>query len=288
VSSEKSEIALGGGGASTLEVVKVLITAFASIIIPAVIFFAGKSIEESARSRELALKYVEISVGILTEPPIDETKNLRSWAINNINKYAEIKLEPEAIKELKTEALPASSLSPAAFPQSQNFTVPNEPRKIKYIVVTDSEAASLEAAKKSIAVPGANASYHYIIGVDGKIEKIVPVEYIAWHAGRSEWKGDRNINGISIGIGLIHLSSKDGGNWMNLPSSHPAVGPNYPVAQTDALVALLADISKRHNIAPDAIITKQDIAPDRRRTDLAGNAIEEIRVRVRDFETKSE
>lgn len=69
------------GGTSILEIIKVVVTVLASVAIPAVLFFAGKSIEESAKSRELALKYIEISVGILTDPPTNETKNLRDWAI---------------------------------------------------------------------------------------------------------------------------------------------------------------------------------------------------------------
>lgn len=121
----------------------------------------------------------------------------------NINEYAQIKLEAEAIKELETETLPTSTS--IAAPRSQNFSVPSEPRKVKYAIVTDTEVSSLEAAKKLMATSGINASYHYIVGVDGKIEKIVPEEYIAWHAGRSEWRGEKNLNAVSIGIGLVHL-----------------------------------------------------------------------------------
>lgn len=270
----------GEGGTSKLEVIKIVITALASVAIPAVIFFAGQSIEDSAKSRELALKYVEISVGILNESPTPETKNLRDWAIKNINKYAETKLDPEALEELKTEVLPTSAAT-GQQQQSQNFTIPSEPRKIKYIVVTDAESASLDAENKLMASSNVNASYHYIIGVDGTIEKMVQEENIAWHAGRSEWKGERNLNAVSIGIGLIHLSSKDGKNWMNLPAGHPAVGPKYPPQQIEALVALLAEITQRNRLEADAILTKQEIAPDRRRTDLFGDGIEMIRKRVK-------
>lgn len=267
-----------GDGAYRLEIAKVLITALASVAIPGVLFVAGKSIEESLKSRELAVKYVEISVGILTGPPTPQTKNLRDWAIANINKHAEIKLGLESIRELETEALPVVS---TASTSSQNFTVPAEPRKIKYVIVADTEEASLSSIKNYMSSGNARASYHYVIGVDGTVEKLVDEANIAWHAGRSEWRGDSNLNAVSIGIGLVHLSSPDGKNWMNLPKSHPAVGPDYPPAQIESLVELLSQIATRYGLSPDAILTKQDIAPDRRRTDLFGTGLEMVRKRVK-------
>jgi hypothetical protein len=262
---------------SAVEKWRLVVTIIASIVIPAVIFFAGKSIEQTLKDRELAVKYVEISVDILTEEPTPETQNLRDWAIKNINEYAEIKLDEQAIKELKTESIPTSS---AASYSTSNYTVPSSPRNIKYIIVTDTENPSLKSLKSMMKKGNINASYHYIIGVDGTVEKIVEEENIAWHAGRSEWKEEKNLNTVSIGIGLVHLSSKDGSNWLKLEKNHPAVGPNYPPEQLDALVNLLVVLLKKYEIGVNNILTKQDIAPDRRQTDLYGDGIKSIRSRV--------
>ncbi len=78
------------------------------------------------------------------------------------------------------------------------------------IVIADSEAPSLKSLKNAINKTNAAASYHYIIGVNGKVEKIIDDENIAWHAGKSTWKGETNLNPVSIGIGLAHLSSPEG------------------------------------------------------------------------------
>ena len=266
--------------ASRIDIWRLIVTVIASIVIPAVIFFAGKSIEQTLKDRELAVKYVEISVDILTEEPTPETQNLREWAIKNINEYADIKLDDSVINELKTESIPTSS---SASYSMSNYSVPSSPRDIKYVIITDSENPSLKSLKNMMKKGDIKASYHYIIGVDGTVEKIINEENIAWHAGRSEWKGEKNLNPISIGIGLVHLSSKDGSNWLKLDKGHPAVGPDYPPEQLDALVNLLAVISKKYDITAENILTKHDIAPERRRTDLYGNGMESIRSRVKEI-----
>ncbi|WHI52998.1 N-acetylmuramoyl-L-alanine amidase [Microbulbifer sp. MLAF003] len=263
---------------SIVEVLKLFTTIIASVAIPIVLLIVGKGIEGSVKSKELETKYVEISVGILTEPPRPETVNLRKWAIDNINRYAEIKLSEEAQEELNTESLPSVKIGTSS--PSRNFTVPSSPRSIEYVVIADTENATLESVMSSLSRPNVNASYHYVIGTDGTIEKLVEEENIAWHAGRSSWKGKENLNSISIGIGLVHLATSDGKNWLKLPIDHPAVGPKYPEAQIEALVGLLAEITERHGIAPDDVLTKQDIAPSRRKTDLHGELMRRIRARL--------
>ncbi len=264
--------------ASTVEVMKLLTTIIASVAIPIVLLIVGKGIEGSVKSKELETKYVEISVGILTEPPSPETVNLRKWAIDNINRYAEIKLSEEAQEELNTESLPSVNIGTAS--SARNFTVPSSPRNIEYVVVTDTENATLEGAIAALSRSNVNASYHYVVGTDGSIEKLVEEENIAWHAGRSSWKGKKNLNSISIGIGLVHLATPDGENWLKLPKDHPAVGPDYPEAQIEALIGLLSEIMGRHGIASEDVLTKQDIAPSRRRTDLHGELMTRIRTRL--------
>lgn len=92
-------------GVSWMELMKLLVTAIASIAIPITIFFVGKGIEGSIKKKELETKYVEISVNILIQEPNPETENLRIWAIDNINQYSEIKLSDQAINELKKKPL---------------------------------------------------------------------------------------------------------------------------------------------------------------------------------------
>ena len=43
-------------------------------------------------------------------------------------------------------------------------------------------------------------SYHVLIGRDGAVYTCVPYDRRAWHAGKSEWRGHKDVNGISIGV----------------------------------------------------------------------------------------
>ena len=79
------------------------ITAISAVCVPIVIGIYGNFINNSIKDKELkqqsdqhkadlSQKYVEIAVGILNNRPLPETKPLRTWAIDTINKYSEIKL----------------------------------------------------------------------------------------------------------------------------------------------------------------------------------------------------
>ena len=94
--------------------------------------------------------------------------------------------------------------------------------------------------------PQARVSAHYMIEEDGRIFTLVPEERRAWHAGVSFWKGERDINAVSIGIELVN----PGHEW-----GYRA----FPAAQIDAVIALVADI------IPDArILGHSDVAPARK------------------------
>ena len=94
-------------------------------------------------------------------------------------------------------------------------------------------------------------SCHYLIAEDGQILRMVPEEKRAWHAGRSYWRGNQNINGMSIGIEIVN------------PGHEFGYQP-YPDQQIDALVPLVADIMKRHGITRGNVVGHSDIAPTRK------------------------
>lgn len=264
-------------GQLRLAKIKTIGTLIASIIIPVLVFFGGIYIENSLKERERALKYIEISVNILREPPSKETTNLRAWAIDNINRFSEIKLSKSAINELQSEGMPSASEKASSY----SYTTPDNPRNIRYLIITDTESPSTTSLKRSLSKPNANVSYHYIIDIDGGVEQLVDDKYIAWHAGKSSWKDETNLNPISIGIGLVHLSSKDGTNWANLDANHSAIGPDYPEEQMVALTELLTILVKEYDLTVDSILTKQHVAPKRRRTDLYGARLESIKEKIK-------
>jgi len=99
--------------------------------------------------------------------------------------------------------------------------------------------------------PSAQVSAHYLIEEDGRIFTLVPEERRAWHAGLSFWKGERNLNGVSIGIELVN----PGHDWGYRP---------FPVAQIDSLLELVGDIRGRWSVPDGRILAHSDVAPDRK------------------------
>ena len=99
--------------------------------------------------------------------------------------------------------------------------------------------------------PAAKVSAHYLIEEDGRAFALVPEERRAWHAGVSFWKGERNVNAISIGVELVN----PGHDWGYRP---------FPDAQIAALVELLTGIRARWDVSDARIVGHSDVAPDRK------------------------
>jgi N-acetylmuramoyl-L-alanine amidase len=110
---------------------------------------------------------------------------------------------------------------------------------------------SEDAALNRLCDPAAEVSCHYAIDAGGAIVQLVPEMLRAWHAGKSYWAGERDMNSVSIGIELMN-----GGHDFGLPP--------YPAAQIAALIALCQDIRSRHAILPTRILAHSDIAPFRK------------------------
>lgn len=94
-------------------------------------------------------------------------------------------------------------------------------------------------------------SAHYVVEEDGHIYQLVGEDKRAWHAGRSFWRGERDINSASIGIEIVN-----GGHEFGLPP--------FPSVQIDAVIALVRDVMGRHAIPPQNVIGHSDIAPGRK------------------------
>lgn len=99
--------------------------------------------------------------------------------------------------------------------------------------------------------PAAEVSAHYLIDEDGTVHRLVAEEKRAWHAGKSSWRGIRDVNSASIGIELVN----PGHEWGYRP---------FTAEQMDALLPLLADIVKRHDIPRANVVGHSDIAPARK------------------------
>jgi N-acetylmuramoyl-L-alanine amidase len=108
-----------------------------------------------------------------------------------------------------------------------------------------------EAALERLCDPEAKVSSHYLVEEDGRVFRLVPEERRAWHAGRSWWKGERDINAVSIGIEIVN----PGHEW-----GYRA----FPDAQIEAVIGLLDGIRSRWQVPNDRIVGHSDVAPTRK------------------------
>lgn len=127
-----------------------------------------------------------------------------------------------------------------------------------------------ERAIRWLVDPRSEVSAHYVVGDDGRITQSVPESRRAWHAGRSSWAGEGDVNSASIGIEIAHP-----GHWWDLSAVpdrdptqpvevHPGYG-DFPEAQVAAVIALARDITARHGIPSTRVLAHSDVAPGRKR-----------------------
>jgi N-acetylmuramoyl-L-alanine amidase len=108
-----------------------------------------------------------------------------------------------------------------------------------------------EVALKRLTDPEAQVSSHYLIDEAGLVYRLVDEGRRAWHAGVSYWAGERDINGVSIGIELVN------------PGHDFGYRP-FPEAQMTALIDLSRAILSRHKIPASRVLGHSDVAPARK------------------------
>ncbi|KQV82858.1 N-acetylmuramoyl-L-alanine amidase [Rhizobium sp. Root1220] len=94
-------------------------------------------------------------------------------------------------------------------------------------------------------------SSHYFVHENGDIVQLVPEHRRAWHAGKSTWQNETDINSLSIGIEIAN-------------AGHPGGLPDYPEAQIAAVIELCRDCGERWSIAPERVLGHSDVAPVRK------------------------
>ena len=115
---------------------------------------------------------------------------------------------------------------------------------------------------------GIPVSSHYVVEEDGAVWRLVPEDRRAWHAGVSYWRGNRTLNGRSIGIEIVN------------PGHEFGYRP-FPVLQLAAVCDLCLDILDRHPIPARNVVAHSDVAPNRKQDpgelfpwqDLADNGV---------------
>tara|TARA_Y100000816_G_scaffold292429_1_gene287636 strand:+ start:3138 stop:3866 length:729 start_codon:yes stop_codon:yes gene_type:complete len=136
---------------------------------------------------------------------------------------------------------------------SFNFNkVARSPKKINYLIFHYTGMKSENRAVEKLLNKKSKVSCHYFIKKSGKIIKMVPDKFIAWHAGISCWKKLKNLNDNSIGV-EIH---------------NPGHSNNYPQfskKQIKSILYLTKILKKRYNIKSKNFLGHSDIAPNRKK-----------------------
>ena len=104
-----------------------------------------------------------------------------------------------------------------------------------------------------------DVSAHYLVSDESppRIYRLVDENRRAWHAGDSSWGGHTMLNSSSIGIEIVNRGP------VRQPDGSLAFAP-FPPEQIDLVVALVKDITRRHQIRPERVLGHSDIAPQRR------------------------
>jgi N-acetylmuramoyl-L-alanine amidase len=111
--------------------------------------------------------------------------------------------------------------------------------------------ASGADAEAWLCNPESEVSSHYLVHEDGRIVQMVRESDRAWHAGKSSWRGEADINSHSVGIEIVN-------------PGHVLGYRNFPRRQIGAVIALCRGIVARHAIRPERVLAHSDVAPGRK------------------------
>lgn len=108
-----------------------------------------------------------------------------------------------------------------------------------------------EGALSWLRRPESQVSSHYFVHEDGQVLQLVPERLRAWHAGKSYWAGDSDINSLSIGIEIAN-------------AGHPGGLPDFTDAQVASVIELCRNCGERWSIRPERVLAHSDVAPIRK------------------------
>ncbi|MEP3050311.1 MAG: N-acetylmuramoyl-L-alanine amidase [Erythrobacter sp.] len=123
--------------------------------------------------------------------------------------------------------------------------------RISMIVLHYTEMLSADEAIERLCDPEAGVSAHYLISEDGVVTRLVHEEKRAWHAGKSYWRGIKDVNSASVGIELDHPGHAHGYR-------------EFSEAQINALIPLVGRIKKKFDVPRANVVAHSDVAPGRK------------------------
>ena len=125
-------------------------------------------------------------------------------------------------------------------------------KKIKYLIYHYTGMKNDKIAIKKLTSFNSNVSCHYYITLKGKLIKMVPDLYVAWHAGKSKWGKQKSLNNKSIGIEISNPGHEHGYRKFN-------------DNQIKCLIKISKFLIKKYKIDKKNILGHSDISPLRKK-----------------------
>ncbi|WP_378949909.1 N-acetylmuramoyl-L-alanine amidase [Mesorhizobium sp. ANAO-SY3R2] len=134
---------------------------------------------------------------------------------------------------------------------SPNFGQRRDGMKPDMIVLHYTGMETGDSAEAWLCNPESEVSSHYLVHEDGRVVQMVRESDRAWHAGKSSWRGETDINSCSVGIEIVN-------------PGHTLGYRDFPEKQIEAVAALCRGIIERHAIVPERVLGHSDVALGRK------------------------
>ncbi|BDI28703.1 hypothetical protein CCAX7_007540 [Capsulimonas corticalis] len=124
------------------------------------------------------------------------------------------------------------------------------------VVVHSTAGSTRESAVAIFRSPKSGVSAHFVVGKNGSVVQMVPIEMQAWHAGASSLDGAPGVNAYSVGIEMVNLNDGE---------------DPYPDAQYKAVARIIRRLRTVCDIPDSRIVSHAQIAlPQGRKSDPLG------------------
>ncbi len=132
-----------------------------------------------------------------------------------------------------------------------NYSFRKKNKIVKYVVIHYTGMKNLKLAYYKLSDNRSNVSVHYLVSRNGIIFNLLCPKFKAWHAGKSKWRKNTNINHYSIGIELENKGHKFGYS-------------KFTERQYFSLKKLIFFLKRNFFILDKDIIYHSDISPNRK------------------------
>jgi len=172
------------------------------------------------------------------------------------------------------------------------------------IVIHYTAGSSVESSISWLSDPKSMASAHLVIGRDGSITQLVPFDTIAWHAGKSAYRGRVGFNKYAIGIEIDNAGrlKKNGSSytaWFGKAYPEEEVveavhgnesKPSYWHRYTEKQITIIRDICILlvDTYPITSILGHQEIAPGRKEDPGPAFPLDELREQVLHWDGEDE